>query len=522
MTISLLLDSRTSPWIYTTALVAATTIAAYWINKRHFAPIPGTSGPKPEFLIGNIRNFLAKNNDLWSIWKNIGQYGQFVALWVGPKRVILVSDPSITAEILRDKDTFIPDPTITEAIGSILTFGMIALEGDIWKRHRKALTPVLGNERIKHLMTKMDHTVNVTIKSIKERIRDTDEPIDIKEDLQIMAMDAMGYLAFGRSFRDIDANDNEDVPPIDPHILRESVDILSTELGNRMLAMGVSLHRLIGDSKKLRNAKNELSKIVRILLDEYEVNRKEMDENNLGQTQWDKFMSRSFIAQVLTSSEGRDFTFEELRGEMINFILVGSDTTSGTMAYAIKLLSEHPHVQEKLYEEIIDVIGKDATPRYDQLQEINMPYLDKVVKEVQRLALVVPALVRSSSKEISIRNVVFPKNTTFWLALSQMHRDPKYWKDPLAFLPERWEADGIVNGGPVNPKAFLPFGAGSRACFGMRLAVLELRFMLVYLTRAFFFKELPSHLKDRVGEETVAQKAIVELVNVVALPVARP
>lgn len=246
-----------------------------------------------------------------------------------------------------------------------------------------------------------------------------------------------------------------------------------------------------------------------------------MKENKFEHEEWESFMDRSFIAQVLGSRDGQDFTYDELRGEMITMILGGNDTTSAMMGYVVKLLSEYPHVQEKLYEEIITVIGKDAIPQYEQLNENAMPYLDKVVKECQRLSLVVANIFRSSTKEVVINNVTFPKGTNFWLAVSQMHRDPKHWKDPLVFLPERWDADGIANGGLVNPKAFLPFGGGLRVCFGMKLANLELKFFIVYLTRTFFFKELPAHLKDKVGEEQVTQRATVELANVVALPVLR-
>src|SRR4051812_40557179 len=133
-------------------------------------------------------------------------------------------------------------------------------------------------------------------------------------------------------------------------------------------------------------------------------------------------------------------------------ILGGTDTTSGTMTYAIKMLSEYPNVQEKLYEEIITVIGKDATPQYEQLQESSMPYLNMVIKEIQRLSLLIANITRESTKETIIGNAVFPKGTSFWLSVAQMQRDPKHWKDPLVFLPERWSADGTAEGIPINPK----------------------------------------------------------------------
>ena len=60
-----------------------------------------------------------------------------------------------------------------------------------------------------------------------------------------------------------------------------------------------------------------------------------------------------------------------------------------------------------------------------------------------------------------------------------MHYLPDYWIDPERLWPERWEeGEGkgqAAHGLPINHSAYAPSGVGQRACFGSRLAILELK-----------------------------------------------
>jgi len=61
-----------------------------------------------------------------------------------------------------------------------------------------------------------------------------------------------------------------------------------------------------------------------------------------------------------------------------------------------------------------------------------------------------------------------------------IHYDPDLWgpEDPNIFLPERHSTRR-------HPMAWIPFGAGTRSCVGMRFALMEIKMCLIRLLRQY-------------------------------------
>lgn len=68
---------------------------------------------------------------------------------------------------------------------------------------------------------------------------------------------------------------------------------------------------------------------------------------------------------------------------------------------------------------------------------------------------------------------MIPAGTNIWIQLDITFNDPKYFKDPLIFNPERFSAEN--NTEKQNPFAFIPFSAGPRNCIGQKYAILDLK-----------------------------------------------
>ncbi len=62
-----------------------------------------------------------------------------------------------------------------------------------------------------------------------------------------------------------------------------------------------------------------------------------------------------------------------LRDQLVAVLLAGRDTTASTLSWTFYELARHPEMVKKLRKEIIDQVGLDRAPTYNDLK--NMKYL---------------------------------------------------------------------------------------------------------------------------------------------------
>lgn len=178
------------------------------------------------------------------------------------------------------------------------------------------------------------------------------------------------------------------------------------------------------------------------------------------------------------------------------------ETTLWSIEWAIAELVNHPEVQKKIRDEIRAVLKKNPATE-SNLQEL--PYLQAVVKETLRLHTPIPLLVpHMNLEEAKLGWFTIPRESkvvvnAWWLA-----NNPKWWKDPENFRPERFLEEETrteaVAGGKVDFR-FLPFGMGRRSCPGIILALPILGLVIAKLVSNFEMKTPPGVKKIDVSEK---------------------
>lgn len=115
------------------------------------------------------------------------------------------------------------------------------------------------------------------------------------------------------------------------------------------------------------------------------------------------------------------------------------NNTSALLSWTIYRLAKHNHVQSQLQQEVDSVLGESTIPTEQMIDD--MPYLDKVLKEVLRLHPSVPIVERVAAKEGQL-----PDGNTIKAGESVvsniycMQRWPAYWGRFAAdFIPNRYE-----------------------------------------------------------------------------------
>ncbi|CBX98473.1 hypothetical protein LEMA_P098820.1 [Plenodomus lingam JN3] len=174
----------------------------------------------------------------------------------------------------------------------------------------------------------------------------------------------------------------------------------------------------------------------------------------------------------------------ELNSDARLLVVAGSDTTAATLSWIAYELCKNPKVQSRLLRDINSTVSKKGFLGVDDVA--NIPYLDGVINEAMRLHPAVPSGVQRETppEGITLPNGTYiPGSTIVWMPIHTIQRDPRYFRSPLTFLPERWtdeQPDAIID-----KRAFMPFGFGAYSCVGQRLAMMELRSVTANLVRQF-------------------------------------
>jgi len=87
-----------------------------------------------------------------------------------------------------------------------------------------------------------------------------------------------------------------------------------------------------------------------------------------------------------------------------------------------------------------------------------------------------------ANEDVELGGYRIPKNTNIWIAQYLLHRDSRWFDNPLGFDPERW-LDGRTETLPKN--AYLPFGGGPRICIGNSFAEMEGVLLLATISQRF-------------------------------------
>ncbi|KAL3870419.1 hypothetical protein ACJMK2_038487 [Sinanodonta woodiana] len=197
-------------------------------------------------------------------------------------------------------------------------------------------------------------------------------------------------------------------------------------------------------------------------------NLQSQDESN-GDTQW------------LTDSQIKAF--------IQDIIVAGLLTTrNGLLCILLVLLHHHDSV-ERMYEEIVDVVGLERSPSLKDRP--TMPYTEAVIMEALRYVTHAPLGVpHGAMEDVELEGYIIPKGskliTNYWTA----HHDPAIWGDPWMFRPDRFLD---VNGELLPPEhtlrqSLVTFGTGKRVCVGENLAKSRIFLYLTTLIQKFDFR----------------------------------
>ncbi|MBK4215722.1 cytochrome P450 [Paracoccus caeni] len=175
----------------------------------------------------------------------------------------------------------------------------------------------------------------------------------------------------------------------------------------------------------------------------------------------------------------RAMTRDELRDNLLTFIVAGHETTALTLAWALYLCAFDPKVQEAAATE---ARALDGPATADDLGRL--PLITRIVNETLRLYPPAALISRTAQKPDRLCGREILPGDTVMLPIYALHRHHLLWDQPDSFDPDRFLTT-------PDRYAFLPFGSGPRICVGASFALQEAVIILATLLARFRFTAIP-------------------------------
>ncbi|TLD30129.1 cytochrome P450 alkane hydroxylase-like protein [Venturia nashicola] len=289
-------------------------------------------------------------------------------------------------------------------------------------------------------------------------IQESKGVLDLQELFFRMSLDVTTAFLFGESTRSLKAPESAgELTFSDAFNTAQSYIIQRYRL--------LDLYWLIG-GKRFRKACSDVHRFTDQIIDRGIA--RDRSTNNQG-----KYV---FLDAIAESSKDRS----ALRGQIINILAAGRDTTACLLSWTFFLLVRHPKVMSKLRAEV----SSHDTSNLSRSTLRNMPYLQNVLNETLRLYPSVPVNTRTAIDDTILPTgggpdrkspVFIPKGSAIAYSVYSLHRRADlYGMDAEIFRPERWDEEMPKDKNPTNARwGYLPFNGGPRICIGIKQWILH-------------------------------------------------
>ena len=465
------------------ALVLSRVLFSVVPPRRHLPP-----GPRPLPVLGNLHQL---GTPPWFKLAELAKtHGDIMSVRLGALPAVVLSSPAAIRAFHLDHGRFFlsrPSLYIFSKVSRNNRTGIIATNGDVWKHARKiALQLMLTKTKFAYYeAVTAAETRDVLLKDLlgipgapaaaaNTAAAATAAPVravvvnDVRERLHLLLASVLMRICVGRAFD----------TAADPKLAQ------TIRAVDEFMKLGAEGY--LGD----------FFPIVNWLPSSFRARTEAMV--GTGQRVMGAFVSKAkadraqgkeleacMLAQLLDVADQEGLTDDNMAQILIELVGGGMDTTATTLEWVLIALANFPDVQERLRQEIADVLdgrlytGEDAA---------RLPYLNAVIYETMRWVVLVPfPLPRVASEDVDVRGYVIPKGTAVFMNMYACSKDPRAWPEPETFRPERFLEKDYDVVSCHNPD-FAPFSIGPRQCPGARLSAMNMAVILTMLLQHYRLK----------------------------------
>ncbi|XP_053692914.1 cytochrome P450 4d1-like [Sabethes cyaneus] len=458
-------------------------------------------GPPGYPLLGNALLFVNKSPPEFflALQNTIKKAGKCFRLWLGPELLFIVTDVEV-AEAILSSPKYIEKSGEYDFIRPWLGEGLLTSSNRKWFTNRKIITPTFHFKILEQFVEIFDQQSNIFIDQLRPKA-ETGECFDVFPLVTLCALDVICESAMGTKVDAQIRSDSDYVKAVKE--ITYIIHLRTYDVMNRYnVLFNLSSYRRRQDKalKILHGYTDSVIRSRRQVLSQQnaaEAVVPERRESDVGLRKKVAFLDMLLQATV----DGRPLTDLEIREEVDTFMFEGHDTTTSAISFLLYRLAKHPDVQQKVYEEIISVVGDDHNRPVNLSQLNELHYLDLVIKETLRLYPSVPFFGRKLLENSDIAGITFPAEASIIILPFFMGRDADYFEEPLQFRPERFASETSAE--KSNPYRYIPFSAGPRNCIGQKFALAEIKSLTSKILR--HYKVLPPQQDQQREESFIAE-----------------
>ena len=428
--------------------------------------------PGPTALLG-VRNYLAMYREGLDFFTRIArEHGDIAWVKMAGRHAFLLSHPEHIEHLLlrhnADLIKDIPTRSLSRAVGQ----GLVTSDGDLWRSHRKLVSFAFTPRRIKRYG---DAMLAVARRSLA-RWRDG-ATIDAHAEMSRLTLEVVARVLFGADVehhadtvaRSVSAfNDFFTYSPV---ALLDLPDWTPTPRTRRFRAGMRAIDEILYGMIAAHRARG---------------------------------LSDDLLSALIEARDDEDtsaaFTDRELRDQCITMFIAGHETTSLALVYSLYFLSLHPDMEARFHRELDSVVG--AGPVTVDAAK-NLSFTERVVKEAMRILPPVWGIGREAIRPFELAGYRVPAGTQLVMCQWVVHRDARWFPDPLRFDPDRFVPDLVKH----RPRmAYFPFGAGARICIGNHFAMLEAVLLLALIGQKYRLRSAPDQRLEFTPSVTLQPK----------------
>ncbi|KAJ8916565.1 hypothetical protein NQ315_000209 [Exocentrus adspersus] len=415
----------------------------------------------------------------------INNYPGIFKLWIFSKLYCVVSEPKYHEVVLTK---CLGKGELYEDIKSVIGHGLFTAPYDLWKKHRRAINPTF-NQKVLDAYVDVFHKNSQALVGKLKQIAGEGQ-VEVYNLVLKCITDNYCETTLGMTMDDQPGNDVR---------IREWIKGIFDAISKRFLVPWYHFDVIFHSTNSARRMRSCTEEIHRYTKEVIRKKRLLLEETK----QEDQSKKKSFLDHLMEITYGDDskFTEQELVDEMNSFLFASAETVTTTISFTLIMLGLHKNLQDKVLEEILEVVGTTRAVDKDDLPKLK--YLEMFIKETLRLFPIAYIVGRELHEDVDLGDYVLPAGASVVTSISATHTNKEYWPDPYNFNPERFLPEEVAK---RHPCAYLPFSYGPRNCIGAKFSMMNMKVVLASVVRKFKISTSYGSVRDVEVETSLVIK----------------